>query len=174
MNNPHSLRLIYIYSGICALIVVAAIIGIIYPSFTKIVSLKNEIYDQRIQLAVYEQQRSNAAETRKDYNKIKNDTNNISKIFISKDQILNFISSLENIATNHSLKQTISIDTTTVQDNSSKNTELTISTDGAWEQQLAYLADLERLDYYVSINDLAITKTNGNLSMSLSAKIFNP
>lgn len=168
--NPTTKKM-YITLSVVIVILAAAGIGVIYPYYGKISTLKKEMYDARLQLAIFQQQRDNAEATRQDYNRIKNDIENISKIFINKDKVIDFISSLESIAGRRNVRQTINLDTTT-QDSTDGTLDMKISVDGSWADCLQYLADLERLDYYLSISELNATGEANNINLALTAQAF--
>ena len=162
---------IYILSGISLVSIIAIIFLILYPLYGQINLQNEEIYDKKVQLAIYQQQRSNIEKTQQDYNKIKNDISNISKIFVNKDQILDLISALENIAATHSVVQNINLDPLLPSD-SNNVIPLRISLNGNWLNLIQYLDDLEKLDYYVVVNDLNFTKNNESLNLSISANVY--
>jgi hypothetical protein len=171
MNKIDQKKKIFIIGSICVVIIAGLIFGIIYPYYNKIVSLNKDIYDKRVQLAIYEQQRSNAESTRKDYNKIKDDTDNIQKIFVYKDKILDFISALESTATQYTVKQTINFDPN--ENNAAQNfIHIKISTDGDWNATRDYLTAVERLHYYLNITDISMTSVNSQISLVLDAVAY--
>lgn len=155
-----------------AVAIVAILFFLTYPYFQKISDLNTSIYDQRVQLAILEQQRINTEQTHADYNKIKNDFDDINKIFVNPDDMLNFISKLESITNQHSLTQQISLSTTATA--FTNNTlPITLTTEGTWANTINYLIDLQRLDTYVSINSLSIAKSGETVTTMISAKIFS-
>lgn len=163
---------IYVLGGISSIIIIGVIFFATYPLYNQITTLNNEVYDKRVQLAIYQQQRTNIEQTRQDYNKIKNDISNVSKIFISEDQILDLISALENTATTYSITQNISFDSSS-QSDSDNVIVIQITARGDWLNLIQYLGGLEKLDYYLVIDDLNIINLNNNLTLTLSTKVFS-
>jgi len=168
MNNIITNKKIYIYTGSVLVAFIIMIVFILYPLYNDIIIFNQDIRDQRIQLAIYEQQRNDLEKSRKDYNNIKNEIVNISKIFIEKDQILNLIDTLDIIADANSIIQTINLsdinpsaDTTAV--------KINIELQGNWENLLSYLESLETLDNYISLYDLNFTKKTNSISLSFIA-----
>ena len=166
------MKSIYINLGLILAPVVLFIIFIIIPYYNKIALIKEETYDERVQLEIYKQQRNNAELTRADYNKIKNDTENISKIFINKANILDFVSDLESIASQYQLQQTIKINTDLKSDDNTP-TNFTISTVGNWEGVWQYLLDLEAANYYVNISQITLADQNDTINLNYTATIYN-
>ncbi|MFA6098512.1 MAG: type 4a pilus biogenesis protein PilO [Patescibacteria group bacterium] len=168
--NKISLKLkIYIYSGLTAVIIGGIIIFFIYPYYKEINKFSDQIYDNRVKLAIYEQQRENIETTRQDYNKIKNDLDKISKIFINQNEILDLISSFELIATNNEIAQNIDIKPNDNEIAETFNFEITAS--GNWNNLLLYFSNLEHLDYFVEISNLNILEQNNQITLNFSASI---
>ncbi|MFA4930494.1 MAG: type 4a pilus biogenesis protein PilO [Patescibacteria group bacterium] len=142
-----------------------------YPYYLKISEKNSEIYDQRIQLTILEQQRLNTEQTHQDYNKIKNDFNTVGKIFIDPNDMLSFISKLETIANNNIITQNISISSSTkVLENNSLPFSLTL--EGTWPHISQYIRDIEAMDIYVSINSISISSNNNIIVAQLSANVY--
>jgi Tfp pilus assembly protein PilO len=172
MNNKLTTKM-YLFGGLSAAAILATSIFVLYPMFTSIDVLKQDIYDKRVQLAIYQQQQSNSEATRQDYNKIKNDTDNISKIFITKDTVLNLISSLESIAVQHSLKQDVKLDPVHQLGAGDKILGMQISLNGSWQNCLAYLLAVERLDYYILVNDIIVSAEHDSVNCILSTESYS-
>jgi|GEM_PF-3418340 Tfp pilus assembly protein PilO len=158
--------------GVFVILFAALIIFIAYPYYVKIQDTNNQIYEQRVQLAILEQQRLNVEQTHQDYNKIKKDLDTIQLAFINTDDMLKFISGLEQIAAKNSIEQNINLSTST---NNLINNKLpfVLNLRGSWKNILAYISDLEALDTYILIDTLSYTKNNNSLSVILSANVFS-
>ncbi len=162
---------IYIYSSVFLAGILAFIILLIFPYYQNITSLNNDIYDNRLQLAIYLQQRENIEKTRQEYNKIKSDINKISKIYASEENIVELISFFESTATNNNLNQTIDLQGT-ANDEIGKKIKFGIHLQGSWTDILNYLSFLEQNDYYILINDLFFKQNSDSLSATFVAAIY--
>lgn len=167
INTSYNKRL-YILSGITVAIVALAAVFVIYPYYSKITTLNKETYNKRVQLAIYEQQRTNIEQTQLDYNKIKNDIATIAKMFVSKATVPDLLTALEDVAARHTLTQDIAINQTAT----ANTIPLTISLTGTWSNIVQYLADVQKLGYYASINNLSLTQNNSGLTATLSADTY--
>jgi len=163
---------IYLLSGISIILIVASLILIINPLFSRITSLNSEVYDKRVQLAIYQQQRLNVEQTQQDYKKIKDDIENISKIFVNKDNILDLISKLEKISAAHSITQSINLDSTPA-DESADMLPMQITLNGKFQNLVNYLADIERLDYYIVIYGINFSTSDEDINLQLSINLFS-
>lgn len=139
---------------------------IIYPSFKEIKEMSNEIYKQKEQLEKLYLAGQFLKPTQKQYEKIKPQTSELSKMFIIKNQELEIISALENIASKNNLKQKIDLEepkenpaTGKLENNPIRKYQpltLNIQITGNYINFLKYLIDLETLDYYINIKDFRI------------------
>ena len=139
-----------------SLIIIAGIIFGILPLINRVVSLNNDVDDKRIQLAIFQQERTNLEQTQADYAKISNDISNISKIFINSDNALDVFYTLENIAENNLVSQDIKV-TSSSNGSDSTSLRMNITLDCIWTQCLSYISDIEKLDFYIQIDDLHFT-----------------
>jgi len=170
MNKITAIKKNYLFSGLLlALIIIISIL--LYPLYNNIILLNQEIHDKRIQLAIYQQQRSNVDKSRRDYNKIKNDIVNISRIFIDKEKILDLVDMLESIATNNSINQNINLRNTD-QLELSDSIIINITLTGNWSNIITYLGDLEKLDYYFTLDDLNFKQDNNEIILTFSTTVF--
>jgi len=172
MSKLNSNKKIYILSSTALIILFVLLVFVIIPFHNQINSYNNEIYDQRVQLAIQKQQRENIEETQRDYNKIKNEVDKISKVFIRKDKTLNLISDLEIIAAQKNIDQKIAI-TSNAETAPSNTLDLKISLTGSFTNIVQYLVKLEKLDYYVVIDDLNFINQENGTSLQFSAHTYS-
>lgn len=163
----------YIIIGIFIVLVLGVLYFLTYPLYSKITQGTKNLYDKRVSLAIYQQQRTNAEQTQRDYNSIKNDTASISKIFITKEHIFDLVSAMENIATTHNLTQDIKLDPNHQLIGSDKILAMNITLNGQWSDCLNYLHDLGKLDTYVVVKDLIIEKNVSGITMQLAAESYS-
>ncbi len=172
--NKFRIRLVhrlYILSAVVLGIVGSAILLGIVPAYTNITTLTEDIHEKRVQLAIYNQERSNLEQTRRDYNTVKNDISEIGAIFVNNEQVLDVLSTLENIAQVHTLQQSITV-VSTPDKNAEKKLSLRVILTGSWDNSINYLKDVEQLSYYVRIGDPVLSKTNDGISFTFNAETY--
>lgn len=170
MKKITAIKKNYIICGLW-LVFIIIIATLLYPLYNKIILLNQEIHDQRIKLAIYQQQRANLDKNRQDYNKIKNDIVNISRIFIDKEQILDLVDILETVAINNSITQNINLKTINqLESSDSMDIEITIA--GSWTNFITYLGDLEKIEYYLNLNDMNFRPDNEEIVINFTATVF--
>ncbi|MBU0963476.1 type 4a pilus biogenesis protein PilO [Patescibacteria group bacterium] len=168
LNNS---KKILILSGIIGVLIIAIIIFGLFPLYSSINLLDEKIYDKRVKLAIYEQQRQNIESTRDDYFQIKSDADTIAKVFIDKNNFLNLISTLENLATDNQVTQNINLNISSQSDIKDK-ISITLNTKGNWQNFSKYLVNIENLDFYVNIYDLSINRSGDDIEAVLIAYIY--
>ncbi|MFA5134719.1 MAG: type 4a pilus biogenesis protein PilO [Patescibacteria group bacterium] len=163
---------IYILSIITAAVTVCLLFFITIPFYTKVSELTESINGKRIQLASFQQQRENIEQTRTEYNTIKTDIESVSKIFIKEDNVLEIISTLEEIALTNNIIQSISMGTFSTE-GITRRLDVTLSLQGTWNHIIQYLSSIERLDYYISMSDLAINTNTEGTTVSINASFYS-
>lgn len=171
MNKLSYANRFYFLLSAASVVILAIFILFVFPLYTKVIAFKKSTYEQRVQLAIYEQLRLNADETRRDYNTIKSSLDNISKIFVNKEKILDFISTLENVATTTNMQQNIAIDNDSMQSGDKINLKINLT--GSWQNTFRYLLTIEQLDYYIVINQIKVDAQSDELSSSLTCYVYS-
>lgn len=172
MNKITLLNKIYLYSAIVIVLVGAISFFVLYPFYNKITDLNSSIYDKRVRLASYQQQRENIEKTQRDYNEIKKDVDVINKVFVDETQILDLIASLESIADKNEIAQQFDISPIDPLAEE-KVYPMHIVLNGTWNNLVAYIHAADELHYYIVIDDLNFTSFNNELSLALSAKVYS-
>ena len=162
---------IYLLIGTLSVLIIGILMFAIYPFYTKIGELNTELYDQRAQLAIYQQQRFNLYETRIEYNNIKSDIDTITSVFVKRDDILTFIDSLDSISQNNSVKQNINLSNLDEKIESEKLI-MDINLTGNWENLNNYLYTLESLDYYILIDNLKLINYPDSILMEFNLAVY--
>jgi Tfp pilus assembly protein PilO len=172
MNRFSKNKQILSLIGIFIVLFSAVIFFLAYPYYLKIQETNDQIYDQRVQLAILEQQRLNIEQTHQDYNKIKKDLDTIQMSFINTDDMLKFISKFEEIAKKTHVEQNINLSTSTsnLVDN---KLPFILTLSGSWQNIFDYISELESLDTYVLVDSISYSKNNASLSVILSANVFS-
>ena len=150
------------------LVIISSVAFYIYPTFSKISKVKNELHEQRVQLAILEQQRSDLETTRRDYNNIKDDIDQVSKIFLKKDSIPDLISDLEKYSNGKEITQEISLGNL----DANSQLKLTLSLTGNNSNIVDYISNLENLNIYLIITDFNLDQNEGDTSIRLDSVIY--
>lgn len=143
----------------------------ILPALTQLTEVRARIHDQRVQLAVFDQERSNIEETRRDYNSIESSINELSQSFITETDLVEVIATLEDLAKQNNVEHNLSI-ITTPDKNADKRFAFNMIITGNWSDVLGYVADLERLQYYVLMHDLHFTTMADAVSLTFKAESY--
>lgn len=171
-NKLSTTKKIIILTSSLGLIIAALSVLIIYPYYTQIKTQNIEIHDKRIQLAIFQEQRKNIDKTRSDLRKIEEDTKNISLIYISQEDILDFIDTLEIVSTSNNLNQNIEL-------NNIENflndqyLEINIELNGQWDDIINYLNALEKLDQYIILDNLTFSKQEESINLTFTSIIYS-
>ena len=164
------IKKIYILSFSAIIILLSTVVFFIYPAYLKIIEINKRTYEDRLQIAILQQQRSNIEKSKQEYDEIKNEIENISKIFVAKENVLDLVDTFESVAKKNSLTQNLNIYNL---DQITQNSfYFDLATVGEWPSQMNYLNDLEKLDIYVTIDDLKFSYTNNLVSMSFRATMY--
>ncbi len=161
-------RVIFHVLFFCAIIV---LIGgaIIWPTVLYIRALNRDSYELRIYMEKRYESTKNMHFSRQKTSEIKEEVQNFSKFAFRATDQLELITTLENVANQHNITQ--KIDNLKLDD---KTNWLTVSLsatskyDNAWR----YLADLEKVNYFLQIDKLAFSPIFERTEQSSSTKML--
>lgn len=153
----------------------AVILFIIIPTITDIKKISNSIYLERIDLETKYLKGQLLRKTIKDFENYKNEKEKFKKIFIAQGDELEFITTLEKIATDRQILQSFKI-----KDSKQETAgyhyplNLQIILEGNFFDIMNYLADLEKLDYYFNIYNTSVVaeKEKNGVKMILEGRVF--
>ncbi len=138
------------------------IIFIVIPTIDDIKNIKNEIETQRIDLEVKYKRGQSLKKLTEDLKLIEPQLSKLEYIFIEEDKVLDFITNLEDIASDNNVTQKLNLSSdNAVFNNSYKKTPLQIITNGNFINQINYMAALENLNSFININNLELTFSSG-------------
>jgi Tfp pilus assembly protein PilO len=141
-----------------AVIVAGMIFGFIFPAMGKLAVVKSEISAQKIALEKTYIRGQNLRKISEDLKTVEPNLENLKKMFIKEEDDLDFITSLEKIAENSGVKQSISINYPADSSKTSiQKIPLQLTASGNFLAQIKYLIALESLDYYISVRTLEIS-----------------
>lgn len=171
MNNNFLLRRkkLVIYGSIFILLVFGA--GL-FQIFSINKQLIQKIHDTRVQIAIYEQERLNSEETRKDYNLIQKDLDSLDQSFVSKNDLISLITRIESVATRHSVSQDITL-VDTLQQNKTE-IPFTITLTGTYSNIIAYLHEIITFPEYLIFDDISLSGSASSILASIKVVIYTP
>lgn len=138
----------------------------------KIGELNNDIYDKRVRLEILQRQKTQIEQVEGDYKKIQEDTKKLSQVFILKERTLDFISVLENIASENQLSQEISLEELNRSTGEIQKITLQINLQGDFVNLTKYINKLESLDYYIDINSLNFSKKENSVALNIISQTY--
>lgn len=152
----------------------------IIPSVRDIIIIKNDIYAQKVDLEMKYLKGQNLRNLTEKLIAAEERMQDIDQAFVDGSDDLKFIVTLEEIAEKNNVTQKINI---LKPENSGaifSKVPIQIFSQGSVADQLNYLTDLERLNFYININSLEITSTArrnenqaaSNVSLFISADSY--
>lgn len=160
---PISKRKIYFIIS-TFLLLVLVIFLIIKPAASEIKSITVSVRTQKEKLEKLYVAGQLLKTTQEQYQKIESQISEVSKIFITQGQELEFITRLEEIALKNNLIQKIDLQEPIIEENQTKDQKdrqyetlpLRLNISGNYPNLLKYLTNLESLDYYINIENFRI------------------
>jgi ABC-type antimicrobial peptide transport system permease subunit len=139
------------------LIVLSIIFFIVIPSVKDIVSIKNNIEEQRNELERRYIKGQGLRDLSEKIESVEERIDDINNIFVDKSKGLEFITALENLADSKNVNQKIdiSLDNGEIV-NEFEKIPIRLYTQGTFNNQMDYLLGLELMDYYININLIEI------------------
>lgn len=129
---------------------------IILPTLKDIKKISDDIYAERVDLEKKYQRGQLLRKTIENFEKVKPEKDKLTSAFIIANRELEFITTLENVASIHQLAQDIKFQRAQSEGANlafPSSLELTVSK-GSFTKILQYLKDLERLNYYFNISSI--------------------
>ncbi len=152
----------------------------ILPSVKDILIIKNDIYAQKLDLEMKYQKGQNLRSLTEKLIRAEERIGMLDQAFVSGDDDLKFITTLEGVADNNNVSHKINLSKTDETGNVFSKVPIQFISQGSVINQLNYLVDLETLNFYININSLEITSAakqlDGsqfkNVSMFMSADTY--
>lgn len=152
---------------IILILMVAITYLIVIPTLSEIKKMGSEIEAQRIDLEKKYVKGQSLKKLSENLKKIEPNLFVFDQIFINQGRALEFITTLEEIAGRHNVTQKLSLMTEkSDKSNGYTKTPLNFITEGDFKDIMAYLADIENLNYYVNIYSMEMStiKSKDDLS----------
>ncbi len=131
---------------------------VIIPSAIKIVNIKNDIKAKRTTIEKKYEDRKKIGNVDKHIKEIKTNIQLLDKPFVNNNQKLEFITTLESLATKNNVEQSIDLITSEISDkNFYKIIPTRISVKGKFEDIFNYSLGIESLNEYLNVQYLKIS-----------------
>ncbi len=141
---------------------------IIIPTINNIKKLRADIITQKIDLEKKIVREKNMNLLEEKFEKIEPEVIKFEQIFINQSRELEFITTLEDIASENHIKQKINLNQKVASITESyKKIPITLEIQGGFKNILEYLTNLESSNYYINIEIIEISKDNGSLSSEM-------
>lgn len=179
IQNQHKIILIIIGIVFSSL---AVYYFIIPPTIKKIIKLKNDILIQKINFEKNLDENKNLGKTSEQFKQIQPDLQKFENTSIDKNKKLEFITILENAATQNNIIQKINMEP--IDDKkSNQKIKLDITLSANFTNFLKYLSTLNQMDNYININSIEIDRLasprisenkeeNDNLHIKINADTY--
>jgi Tfp pilus assembly protein PilO len=146
-----------------SLVIFLIINFVIIPRIRFIKESSKEIIDRKVFLEEQYIKAKKFRENNEEMEVVDEDIQKLDKVFVSHDNDLQFIESLEKTALDNNIKQKILLGSVqNSKDNEFEKIILEISAEGNFKNMMNYLISLETLDYYINISSLDILKATSH------------
>lgn len=143
------------YSLIFAIIILAVLFTVIYPTIKQIEQVHKQTYDLRQYLEQKNKNSSRLHLSVQRINEVKKEAASFPNyIFKTGDELI-LITNLESIATKNNLTQ--KIESSNFDNITNHTAVLSLTTLGGYLNTIKYLNDLEKLNYFISVQRLELT-----------------
>lgn len=147
---------IIISSFIFPLIILGLVLFVAFPTIKDIKKMRDEIEAQRVDLEKKYIKGQSLKKLSEDLKEIEPELHKLDKMFIDKEKVLEFITTLEETANAENVSQKINL-SPAQGEGYFLTTPLQIFTSGNFLRQVNYLTKLEALNYYINIKSFEIS-----------------
>ena len=155
------------------LIVITAtlLLFIIIPNINEIRLIKEDIITQKKNYEIKKIQNENIDTIIEKVNYVDSKMDDLDSIFIKKNNELEFITLLENLALKNNISQKIDFTPSENITNEVEKIPVKLNVSGSYNSFLSYLSNLETARYYISIENISITGKPSNTEQNSSSVI---
>jgi Tfp pilus assembly protein PilO len=175
-KTPTKNKLVYL-SAIFVSIVVGVVFIAVLPTINEIKNLRKNIISKKIELEETLIKERNMSKLNEKVKIIEPKLEELNNIFINENKELEFITTLEGVAINNNVKQTINLMTeSAIAENGYKKIPLNLSVTGNFINVVKYLTEIESLNYYIDIKNFNISSENKKIDgslLSISSEVLN-
>ena len=148
------------------IITAVIIIFVILPTIKDIKKINQDIYKERVNLEKLYLRGQSLKKSREDYEKIKEEIKILNDVFYHQGEELKFITSLEQIANQHNIKQVINIKEVKKENEEPEANyaamRIELQLTGTFPNIISYLDKVQNMDSYFNIDYLKLyTSTSG-------------
>jgi hypothetical protein len=146
---------IMLSTAVTLLVTASVLLFVTLPSVRAIRSLADQIFEQRLELERMYHKGQILKHTLKQYEEVKPAVQELSRIYITTGEELQFITTLEGVAQAAGVHQDIKLGAKDPKDKTAANKlPYQLEIEGNLTSLIAYLGGLESLDFYVNIDTL--------------------
>jgi len=165
---------IILTSLVILIISTVIVVFIIWPTIKDIRKINQDIYNERVALEKKYLRGQLLRKTLKDFEEIKPNINKITAVFVPENKELEFITSLEKIASKNGVEQEIELQAKNIKtEKGIKILPLKLLIKGNFIQVLKYLKELENLNYYFNISVLSINTQNQTINLTATGEAYS-
>jgi Tfp pilus assembly protein PilO len=145
----------------------------IYPAFHKIISIKNEISQEKLELEAKLNLGLNAKKIKEELTEVENSFQNLDTIFIKQGDELKLLSDLEELATKNQVTLTIKPDFNgqNVSNNITK-IPLELNVSGNFNKLMAFINGLDSINFYFVTDTFDLKKSDTTLNLTLIGQAY--
>ncbi|MDZ7799122.1 MAG: type 4a pilus biogenesis protein PilO [Patescibacteria group bacterium] len=159
-----------IYTAVLLGAIIAVYIFLVMPLRSSISQTRQNLQNQKITQEILKNRSENISTYKKDIEEIKTKKNRLEDMFISSEKQIDFFRQLENVAKDLNLNLNYTLEQTSNNKDNIKTVNLKIKLDGAYTDNLKYLASLEALPYYIKTSNISFTNSNNsNITVNIQA-----
>ena len=153
----------------------------IYSTISKINIQREEIIAEKIETEKRINREQNMGNLMMKLKKIENDLEKIDNVFIDKNKELEFITTLEKVASYNNVAQGINLLPVDEENKDLPKSIVNINAKGKYIDIINYMQDIQSLDYYVNISMMNLARApksqneenkNDEVSLNLNAEIY--
>jgi len=161
-------KLIVVVVVFCAIIILIGV-AIIWPVTIYINNLNRDTYELRVYMEKRYENARNIRYTKQKTAEIKDEVQNFPQLSFKASDQLALITTLENVASQNKISQQIE---NLNLDPKTKFLTLSLSTTGEYNNSWRYLADLEKINYFLQIDKLSFSPIYNRTEQSSSTKML--
>ncbi len=140
-----------------SIVIILIIVAFIYPKTKRMLIISIEAENLKNSITI-QQSTGDLEEITNSYEKYETKLNLLNQAMIAKNRELEFITTLENIATRFKLQQKININQSENIDSSNyAKIPLSVSLNGEFKNEIEYLQSIEKLSIYINVKKISIT-----------------
>lgn len=159
---------LFVNIGLLLILNILFIYLLILPAISNIKKSRNDILNLKIDLENKIIREKNLYILNEKISKVNPQLEKINQIFISQNQEIEFITTLENLEKKYNVSQKLNIDLNNRQGEEGLNKiPISTNTSGNFRNLMDYLANIESLNYYINIESISLSNGSDN---SLSSK----